>query len=53
MKTFENYRESEFSMVNQMAWRSELRTRNKNLIEMSQMTLNDPKFDIEKSLDTV
>ena len=25
----------------------------KNQIEMKQMTLNDPKFDIKKSLDTL
>ena len=25
----------------------------KNLIEMKQMTLNDPKFDIQKLLDTL
>ena len=25
----------------------------KNLIEMRQMTLNDPKFDIKKSLDSL
>ena len=25
----------------------------KNLIEMKQMTLNDPKFDIKKLLDTL
>ena len=25
----------------------------KNQIEMRQMTLNDPKFDIKKSLDTL
>lgn len=58
MKTF-LYQESEFSMENQMAWRSELPTRNiinktlKNLIEMRQMTLNNPKVDIQKSLDTL
>ena len=51
-------------MENQMACRSELPTRNiinmfmknkiitlTNLIEMKQMTLNDPKFYIKKSLD--
>ena len=49
-----------------MAWRSELPmmsiknmtlknkiTTLKNLIEMKQMTLNDPKFDIKKLLDTL
>ena len=49
-----------------MACRSELPTRNiinetlknkittlKNFIEMKQMTLNDPKFDIKKSLNTL
>ena len=25
----------------------------KNLIEMKQITLNDPKFDMKKSLDTL
>ena len=53
-------------MENQMAWRSELPmisiknmtlknkiTTLKNLIEMKQMTLNDPKFDIQKLLDTL
>ena len=65
MKTF-LYRESEFSMENKMARRSELPMRNiinmtlknkimtlKNLIEMRQMSLKDPKFDNEKSLDTL
>ena len=60
------YRECELSVENQMAWRSELPMMNiinttlknkimtlKNLIEMRQMTLNDPKFDIKKSLDTL
>ena len=28
-------------------------TTQKNLIDMKQMTLNDPKFDIKKSLDTL
>ena len=49
-----------------MVCRSELSTRNiinmtlknkiialKNLIEMKQITLNDPKFDMKKSLDTL
>ena len=49
-----------------MAWRSELPMMSiknmtlknkimtlKNLIEMKQMTLNDPKFDIKKLLDTL
>ena len=49
-----------------MAWRSELPmisiknmtlknkiTTLKNLIEMKQITLNDPKFDIKKLLDTL
>ena len=53
-------------MENQMACRSELPTRNiinmimknkiitlTNLIEMKQMTPNDPKFDIKKSLGTL
>ena len=65
MKTF-LYRESEFSMENKMARRSESPMRNiinmtlknkimtlKNLIEMRQMRLKDPKFDNEKSLDTL
>ena len=65
MKTF-LYRESEFSIENQVTWRSELPKKNiinmtlknkittlKNVIEMRQMTLNDPKFDIKKSLDTL
>ena len=67
MKTF-LYQESESSTENQVAWRSELPTRNiinmtlykhdkittlKNLIEMRQVTLNDPKFGIKKSLDTL
>ena len=65
MKTF-LYRESEFSVDNQMAWQSELPTRNiikitlknkittrENLIEVRQMIMNDPKFDIKKSLDTL
>ena len=60
------YRESEFSMENQLACRSELPiidiinmtlkkkiTSLKNLIEMRQITLNDPNFDIKKSLDTL
>ena len=62
MKTF-FFRESEFSVENQMTWRSELPMMNiinmtlknkitalKNLIEMRLMTPNDPKFDIKKSL---
>ena len=53
-------------MENQMAWRSKLPmidTKNmtlkskimtlKNLTEKRQMTLNDPKPDIKKSLDTL
>ena len=65
MKTF-LYQESEFSVENQMAWRPELQmvniinmtlkskiTTQKNLIEMRPMTLNYPKFDIKKSLDTL
>ena len=65
MKTF-LYWESEFSLENQIAWRSDLPmmciinmtpknkiTTQKNLIDMKQMTLNDPKFDIKKSLDTL
>ena len=57
-KTF-LYQESEFSMENQMAWRSDLPMMNtinmtlKNLTEFRQMTLNDPKFDIKKFLDTL
>ena len=65
MKTF-LYQESEFTTENQMASKSELPMMNvinmalknkimtlKNLIEMKEMTLNDPKFDIKKSLDTL
>ena len=65
MKTFLN-RESEVSIENQRAWRSELPMMNiinmtlknkittlKNLTEMRQMTLNVPKFDIKKSLDNL
>ena len=65
MKTF-LYQESEFSVENQVAWISELPMTNiihmtlknkitilKNLIEMREMTLNDPKFDVSKSLDTL
>ena len=53
-------------MENQLACRSELPiidiinmtlkkkiTSLKNLIEMRQIALNDPKFDIKKSLDTL
>ena len=54
------YRDSEFCVENQMGWCSELSIVNiinimtlKNLIEIIQLTLNDPKFDIKKSLDTL
>ena len=53
-------------MENQMTWRLELPMMNiiqitlknkiatlKNLIEMMEITLNDPKFGINKSLDTL
>ena len=62
MKTF-LYQEFEFPVENQTASRSELPMMNivnmtlkkkittlKNLAEMRQMTLNDPKFDIKISL---
>ena len=65
MKTF-LYQESEFSVENQVTWRSELPMMNiiqitlknkittlKNLIEVREITLNDPKFGINKSLDTL
>ena len=58
------YQESEFSMENQMAWRSELPmmsiinitpknkiTTLKNHIEMSEMTQNDPKFDFNSDVN--
>ena len=57
MKNF-LYWELKSFMESQMVWRSDYQWSMidmtlKNFIEVRQMTLNDPKFDIKKSLDTL